>query len=109
MATTLSPTSGKNLICQFPDTVGPWHLTWPGLAEPGGWGGLGPRGLTSPGGGRPAGSPILEWEPAPRLPTPWVEEGAGSFINRGFLWLCMPTLAAAILQGVASDSADIGP
>lgn len=32
-----------------------------------GVGRLGPCGLPSPGGGIPTGSPILEWEPAPRL------------------------------------------
>lgn len=61
-----------------------------------------------PGRGRPTGPPILAWEPVSRGPrASRAEEGAGSFINRGFLWLQPPPPAAAILQGAASDSAVI--
>lgn len=97
MATVLSRTSGKNLIW-FPATVGLRHLTWPGPAEPGRgeawalwscfarWGQA--HWVAHTGVGASAQAPASR-----------VEEGAGSFINRGFLWLCSPTPYCCHLAG----------
>jgi hypothetical protein len=83
MATTLSHTSGKNLICSFPVTAGSCHLTWPGPQRGlGGSGGIQLPGLTLPDRGRHTGHTGAA---ARAQAQAGVEEGAGSVINRDFL------------------------
>lgn len=80
-----------------PGSYGARHLTWPGPRSLG-TGRLGACGLPSPGGAGPLGDPHQSGRQRPG-PASWVGEGAGNFINRGFLWLCTPTPCCCHLAG----------